>query len=545
VLQNLTHDNPAQQQRLEQITNLTAQQLRELELTIAQRRSAGPDSALALVSPDRGKAVMDQLRTLTGVFADAERALLQSREERWARAQSVQGWLQACLLGLVMVTLALLLRSLHGERTARKELLARVEAQNQSLLMNTSPDGPAGDGNGPDQEAVVVKLVANLRSVTDFVVRIGQGQYEANLAGITPQNLAANASTLSGALLRMRQQLINVAEEDKRRSWATEGLARFAELLRTQAKDDQSLADQIMRFLIRYLEANQGALFSVESQGAETDFTAQTTGATAIRMIACYAYDRKKFLQKTLAAGEGLVGQCVQEADTIYLTEVPREYVNITSGLGEATPTAILIVPLKLDGKVYGVMELASFKAFAPYQIAFLEKLAESMASAMSTLRMQRRTHQLLEASQQQAEMLRAQEEEMRQNLEELHATQEEMRRKNEAMEGLLKEAQQKEVLMQEQEKMMRQSMEEAAKLQGELSAKDQQQRREIEQLQAAHQAKAKELEELLREMKINEQDLQQNEDRFRGVLLQLQQQEAELKEKTALIHQLQRGTRQ
>jgi hypothetical protein len=411
--------------------------------------------------------------------------------------------------------------------------------------MNTSLDGPARDGNGPDQEAVVAKLVANLRSVTDFVVRIGQGQYEADLAGITPQNLAANASTLSGALLRMRGQLINVAEEDKRRNWATEGLARFAELLRTQAKDDQSLADQILRFLIRYLEANQGALFSVESQAAETDFTVQSTGETTIRMVACYAYDRKKFLQKTLAAGEGLVGQCVQEADTIYLTEVPQEYVNITSGLGEATPTAILIVPLKLDGKVYGVVELASFKAFAPYQIAFLEKLAEGMASAMATLRMQRRTHQLLEASQQQAEMLRAQEEEMRQNVEELHATQEEMRRKNEAMEGLLKEAQQKEVLMQEQEKMMRQSMEEAAKLQGELYAKDQQQRREIEQLQAAHQAKEKELKELLQEMQINEQDLQQNEDRFRKVLLQLQQQEAELKEKTALIDHLQQGTRQ
>jgi|GEM_PF-6376694 len=119
------------------------------------------------------------------------------------------------------------------------------------------------------------------------------------------------------------------------------------------------------------------------------------------------------------------------------------------------------------------------------------------------------------------------------------------MRRKNEAMEGLLKEAQQKEVLMQEQEKMMRLSMEEAAKLQGELYAKDQQQRREIEQLQAAHQAKEKELEELLQEMQINEQDLQQNEDRFRKVLLQLQQQEAELKEKAALIDQLRQGSRQ
>ena len=546
-LRDQTLDSPTQQQRLERLASLTTQQLKELELSVALRRSSDADSALMMVTPDPGKAAMDSLRILLQALMDDEQELLRYREEQFAQAQLVHQFLQAGLLALVMASLAWLLWLLHQEHTVRKGLLAQVEAQNRTLLMNTTPVGASvEDVDTLDEEAVVARLAANLRSATDFVFRIGQGQYEADLPGVTPENLPANVHTLSGVLLRMRQQLIRGAEEDKRRIWATEGLARFAELQRTHAKDNGSVADQILRFLIRYLGANQGALFGVEKQEAESDLTTRNTGETlAIRMIACYAYDRKKYLQKTLAEGEGLVGQCVREADTIYLTQVPREYVQITSGLGEATPTALLIVPLKLDGNVYGVVELASFKPFEPYQIAFLEKLAESMASAMATLQMQRQTHKLLEESQQQAGMLRAQEEEMRQSLEELHATQEEMRRKNEAMEGLLEEAQQKELVMQEQEKMMRQSMEEAAKLQRELYVKDQQQRKEIEQLKAAHQAKEKELEELLQEMKINEQDLQQNEDRFRRVLLQLQQQEAELKEKTEFIQQLQQSAKE
>jgi GAF domain-containing protein len=106
-----------------------------------------------------------------------------------------------------------------------------------------------------------------------------------------------------------------------------------------------------------------------------------------IELVACYAYDRKKYVHKTIQLGEGLVGQAVQEADTIYLTDVPANYVQITSGLGQATPTALLIVPLKLNDTVLGVIELAFFQPLETYQITLVEKLAENMASAVASAR--------------------------------------------------------------------------------------------------------------------------------------------------------------
>jgi transcriptional regulator with GAF, ATPase, and Fis domain len=136
-----------------------------------------------------------------------------------------------------------------------------------------------------------------------------------------------------------------------------------------------------------------------------------------------------------VAYGQGLAGQCALEKETIYLAEVPADYVHITSGLGQAPPRTILVVPLLHNGDVYGVLEMASFQAFAPHQVAFVEKVAESIAGALANIAVNDQTRRLLEQSQQLAESMKSQEEELRQNQEELQATQEEMRRRQEELE--------------------------------------------------------------------------------------------------------------
>lgn len=220
--------------------------------------------------------------------------------------------------------------------------------------------------------------------------------------------------------------------EERKRNWATEGVAKVASILR--ASDNfADMADAIIAFVVKYMESNQGALFIYKDDEGEDPH---------LELASCYAYDRKKFVEKRVELGQGLVGQCYREGDYIYLTEVPASYVNITSGLGDATPTAILLVPLKVNEQIYGIFELASFKRYESHQIEFLQQLGENIAMTLNNIRANEKTKKLLEESQQSQEQMRAQEEEMRQNMEEMQATQENQHRLQEELDEKQKQLQ-------------------------------------------------------------------------------------------------------
>lgn len=231
------------------------------------------------------------------------------------------------------------------------------------------------------------------------------------------------------ALINLRDNLLknkNIEilrrKEDDQRNWVAEGLAKFSEILRKNNDNINNLAYSIINNLVKYVDANQGGFFILQDHEADKYF----------EMSACYAYDRKKFADRRIPWGDGLIGTCALERKTIYMTNVPNNYVTITSGLGKATPSCLLIVPLIVNDGIHGVLELASFKKFEPFEIEFVEKVAESIASTISTVKINVRTARLLKESQEQAEILASQEEQMRQNMEELQATQEEAARQNE-----------------------------------------------------------------------------------------------------------------
>jgi GAF domain-containing protein len=208
---------------------------------------------------------------------------------------------------------------------------------------------------------------------------------------------------------------------EQKRNWASEGLAKISQILQ-DTKDKDQVYDKLIGGLITYLKANQGGIYVVEER--------EQTQKNLLKLVSCYAYTRKKFIEQSYEAGQGLIGQAYLEKEYIYLTQVPADYVRITSGLGESTPRSILIMPLKVNDRVEGIIELASFTKFDDHQISFIEKVGENIASYIQNVRINEKTRLLLNESQQQAEILRAQEEEMRQNLEELAATQEEIHRK-------------------------------------------------------------------------------------------------------------------
>src|SRR5690606_32584770 len=145
---------------------------------------------------------------------------------------------------------------------------------------------------------------------------------------------------------------------------------------------------------------------------------------------ACYAYERKKFLEKRIEFGEGLIGQAYLEKDIIYMTEIPERYVSISSGLGNANPRSDIIIPLISNDTIEAVIEIASFQKMEKHEIEFMQKVGEYVASAIAAVKVNQRTKALLQSTQEQAEEMRSQEEEMRQNMEELQATQEEVQRR-------------------------------------------------------------------------------------------------------------------
>jgi transcriptional regulator with GAF, ATPase, and Fis domain len=151
-------------------------------------------------------------------------------------------------------------------------------------------------------------------------------------------------------------------------------------------------------------------------------------------MTACYAFDRQKFLKKRIEVGEGLVGRCYQEQEKIFLTEIPVDYIKITSGLGDNSPTCLLLIPLAYNDNIFGIMEIASFNEYRDFEIEFIERIGESIAATISSVKANIQTAILLEQSQQQAEEMSSQEEEMRQNMEELRATQEQSSRREEEL---------------------------------------------------------------------------------------------------------------
>ena len=258
-------------------------------------------------------------------------------------------------------------------------------------------------------------LSDNLKNVKYFANQVGEGNFD------TEVSVFNNSGELGIALSGMRDSLKQVAIEDKNRAWITTGVAQISDILRQNTDDITIFYDNIIKFVVKYLNANQGGLFLLNDDNSRD---------IHIEMVACYAYDRKKFLERRMDLNEGLVGQCYLEKDMIYLTDVPNEYVSIKSGLGEATPRCLILVPLMVNEEINGVLEIASFEVFETYKIEFLKRLSESIASSISTTKTNAKTNKLLQQTQQQTEELKAQEEEMRQNLEELQATQEEINRK-------------------------------------------------------------------------------------------------------------------
>lgn len=257
-------------------------------------------------------------------------------------------------------------------------------------------------------------LVDGVNAYSAFAKEIGNGNLDAEFKALSSED------ELGNSLIQMRNNLKQIDIKEKEQKWHSEGLGAINDLIRAHSDNVQQLCKQLASKMAWLLNANQIAIY----------LAGQDDNDSYIELAACFAYDRYKHHGQRISAGNGLLGQSMLEKNYIYLTQVPDDYVKITSGLGESTPTALVIFPLIYNEVVEGVIEIASFNDFKPFEIEFLKKATESIAASISTTKTAERTRILLEETRSLSEEMKAQEEELRQNNEELQATQEEMARK-------------------------------------------------------------------------------------------------------------------
>jgi len=272
-------------------------------------------------------------------------------------------------------------------------------------------------------------LISRLREKIVFADTMAEGIYNTNFSPAGKNDELGNSLLMLNEKLRNTQEEENKRkEEDNRRSWTNEGLAMFGDIFRSEREDVNELSYKVIYNLVKYLNAAASCIYLLKDD----------TGEEIYDMVAAFAYDRRKYIKKQVHTGEGLVGTCAQERATIFLTEIPENYIEITSGLGKSKPLSLLIVPLKLENVILGILEIASMKILQEHEIQFVEQLSEIIAATLSSVKINERTSRLLEQSRKQTEEMVQQEERMRRNMEELQRAQEESLRKETEISGIL-----------------------------------------------------------------------------------------------------------
>lgn len=356
-----------------------------------------------------------------------------------ADSQSINISILVAIIGLILLCIIVTLFAHNitipiNQTTKALKHLALGDTENIKDLSVKTNDELEDMSNSLNQ------VVNGIRKSESFALAIGDGKFDSDFHTLSDKD------RLGDALIKMRENLLEKQkienarkEEEELRNWATEGIAKFAEILRKDQDNMKSLGYNIMSNLIDYLKVSQGALFVVNNDD-END--------VCFSLVTAIAYGRDKYVKKDIREGEGLIGQCIYEQKTIFLTDIPDDYMKITSGLGTANPKCILIVPCVLNNEIFGVIEIASFTKLKPHEIDFVEKLGESIASTVASVKVTEKTSKLLQASQEQSNELTSREEELRQNLEEMEATQEDLHRQMEDNQRMKDELSKEKILM-------------------------------------------------------------------------------------------------
>ena len=318
-------------------------------------------------------------------------------------------------------------------------------------------------------------LTVQVRAIAEVATAVTRGDLSRQITVAA----AGEVDELKGNINQMIANLKGTTEKNAEQDWLKTNLAKFSRLMQGQ-KDLEAVSRLIMSELTPLVGAHHGAFFLADPDQDEEVF----------KLIASYAYKIRKNLANRFEPGEGLVGQAALEKKPILLTNVPDDYITINSGLGEAPPRNIIVLPVLFEGEVKAIVELASFQPFSTIHQTFLDQLQESIGVVLNMIIANRRTEELLQQSQGLTQELQSQSRELQQQ-------QEELKRSNSELEAQARSLKQSEELLRDQQEELQQvneELEEKASLLAEQNKKVEQKNAEVESARLALEEKAEQL---------------------------------------------------
>ncbi len=267
----------------------------------------------------------------------------------------------------------------------------------------------------PDEFRATIRylnvLNRNLKMVKDYANQVGAGKFDSDLT------IFNEGSELGVSLNDMGHSLQKVYDEEQLRIWITDGLAKFAEILRQNSDDLDQLCYKVISQLVQYIDIVQGGIFTLDNHSNPPVFN----------LRASYAYDRMKFTKREVPVNEGLMSRVYYEKEMVYMEAIPENYLYVESGLGNTPPKTLVLLPLKNDQEIEGVVELASFREFLPHELEFLQRLSESIAATITVVVTHQKNERMLQSYQEMTSTLKEQQLELQQNTEELHIVKQEI----------------------------------------------------------------------------------------------------------------------
>lgn len=270
-------------------------------------------------------------------------------------------------------------------------------------------DVPGASGTWRGLTDNVNQLTANLTTQVRAIAEVATAVTKGDLTRSISVDASGDFAALKDNINQMIGNLRETTQKNTEQDWLKTNLAKFTQMLQGQ-KDLITVARMILSELAPVVAAHHGVFYIMEG----------TNGTSQLRLLASYAYRERKTVANRFALGESLVGQCALEKEPILLTSAPQDYIQITSGLGEAAPLNLIVLPVIFEGQVKAVIELASFERFSSTHQTFLDQLTDSIGIVLNTIEANMRTEGLLEQSQSLAEELQTRQLELQKTNEEL-----------------------------------------------------------------------------------------------------------------------------